>query len=377
MIQKYEQHLALNALLLSRNHISGFISCTIGSFAFIFRCLTTLEIDHAAPKIGRQLQKFIFVFCVLFWGSIHSQHRSGVWPSGKIWYVCTRIPGRHEFFYLTSVGSVQRKRRKVQVEPAVAPQEDYIKSVREQISTARKRRDEKCLRGIFQGLHPSADTITKRSLIKGLTQLNVGPRNGETDDDIFLQYDKNHDGRIDFDEFRTAALRLSPLEEWCKKIPWWQALADAIPRGGGEIQPLRAVADLTVAQIATICAEAETLIRQELILQVKQLRDGFAAVDSRSQSGGSAQPKFNTFKANVGTCEDYHDGLRGRVGTTRFPFRWVLALIQRHAKQGRLNPNSCKRWSLSTAQSTVTTSSSPHQTTSSRPHLRKSGPLSC
>jgi hypothetical protein len=273
---------------------------------------------------------------------------------------------------------VQRKRRKLQHERAPVPQKDFVESVRTQISAARQRRDENYLRGIFKGLHPTADKITKRSLIKGLTKLNVGPRNGETDDDIFLQYDKNHDGRIDFDEFRIAALRLSPLEAWCKKIPWWQAISDAIPLADEEIQPLRAVANLIEAQIATICAEAEKLIRQEFMLQVKQLREGFAAIDATLQSGGSAQPKFNTFKANVGTCEDYHEGLKGRVGTARLPFRCSVAACTDTAdKQGRLNPNSCKRWSLSTAQSTGTTLSTRHQTTLSRPRLRKSGLSSC
>ncbi len=127
--------------------------------------------------------------------------------------------------------------------------------------------------------------------------------------------ERNHDGLIDFDEFRTAALRLSPLESWCKKIPWWQAIADAIPFGDKDIQPLRSVANLTDAQI---CYEAAKLIRQEFILRVKQPKEGFASLDARSASDASAQPKFTTFKANVGDCEAYHERLKGRVGMARF-----------------------------------------------------------
>jgi arsenate reductase-like glutaredoxin family protein len=203
-------------------------------------------------------------------------------------------------------------------ERAAAPQEDYVRVVREHIYTARQRRDENYLRSIFQKLKPTDDKITKESLIEGLKMLNVGPCLEETDDDIFHQYDRNLDGSIDFDEFRTAALRPSPLDSWCKNIPWWQAIADAIPRGAREIQTLRAVADLTEAQIAAICSEAEQLIRREFILKVNQLREGFASMAARSPDDDSAQPKFATFKANVGNCEDYHEGLKGRVGAARF-----------------------------------------------------------
>jgi hypothetical protein len=261
------------------------------------------------------------------------------------------------------------------IERVAVPSENHLKSVREQMSSARQRRDEKYLRVIFQDLHPTDEKITKESLISGLIKLNVGPSCGETDDDIFLQFDKNCDGHIDFDEFRTAVLRPSHLESWCKNIPWWQAIADAIPIGRGEIDPLRTVANLTDAQIATICAEAETLIRQEFILQVKQLRQAIYSIDASSPSNGSAQPKFTTFKANVGNCDDYYNGLKGRIGRDFFILICAnfVSVTDVRPQQGRLNRSSWRRCGLSTAQSSDTTLISPHQTTASQLHQKKNG----
>ena len=103
---------------------------------------------------------------------------------------------------------------------------------------------------------------------------------GEAFEEIFLDADLDRDGQIDFEEFKAAALRPSPLESWCKKIAWWQAIADAIPRGGDHHHPLRAVANLTDAQIDVICEEAEKSILLVLRDQASQLRKAFEAMDA-------------------------------------------------------------------------------------------------
>jgi hypothetical protein len=157
--------------------------------------------------------------------------------------------------------------------------------------------------------------ISKDSLRKALIELKVDGCEGEAFDKIFSEFDLDHDGQIDFAEFSAAVLKSSYLESWCKRIPWWQAIADAIPRGGYE-QPLRAVANLTDPQIDVICAEVKDLIRQQLREQRDMLSEVFDAMDLKSakDQGFGATVISRTFKASVGTCQDYHRGIKDRVG---------------------------------------------------------------
>jgi hypothetical protein len=137
--------------------------------------------------------------------------------------------------------------------------------------------------------------------------------------EIFREYDMDSDGLIDFTDFKAAALRPTVLELWCQRIPWWQAVADAISVLQSQEDPLRTVAQLTDAQIEVICEEAGKQIRSLLREQVHQLQTAYAARDARAAASKGTQSKFTTFKASAGTCNDFHMGLSGRVGESRPP----------------------------------------------------------
>ena len=157
--------------------------------------------------------------------------------------------------------------------------------------------------------------MAKTSLAQALNELQVGPSHGETIEEICLTYDANRDDHIDYDEFVNAALRLKPIEAWFKQIEWWRPLADAIPDPPDDHHcnhPLDAVANLTDDQIDVICAEALEFIKSMLHTKARELRD---AMKERERATNAAQGgKYATFKASVGTAENFHDGLKDRVG---------------------------------------------------------------
>ena len=195
--------------------------------------------------------------------------------------------------------------------------EAFLQAVKEQISSGSKRRDEANLRDIFQKYSPVDGKISKKSLLQALSsqELYVSMAKSERLDEFIPEFYLDRDGQIDFDEFKKAVMRPSPIESWSKQVPLWHALADAIPRGAEEDQPLRAVANLTDAQIDVICAELVQSIRMVLRNEASQLRAAFAAMDTKAKDKDDSQSKFSTFKASVGSIEDFHRGLRGRVGT--------------------------------------------------------------
>jgi hypothetical protein len=160
--------------------------------------------------------------------------------------------------------------------------------------------------------------ISSESLRAALLALKVDICNIEAFKDFFLRFDLDGDGLIDYAEFKSAVLSPSTLESWCRNIPWWQAIADAIPRVENAMS-LRAVACLTDDQINMICTESVKSIEQQLREQRDRLRNAFDAMDAQHVT--NPQSKFaTTFKASAGTCDDYHSGLKGRVGAGHSSF---------------------------------------------------------
>ena len=195
--------------------------------------------------------------------------------------------------------------------------EEFSRLVREKLSTGRQRRDEAFLRVLFQRYCSEDDKLSKDSFFVALSSLNlVAAMYDARLEDLYLEFDLDGDGRICFDEFKAAVLRPSHIEAWCKQIPLWQALADAIsgPLGNQKNQPLRAVASLTDAHIEVICSEVELSIRQVLRNEASKLRAAFEAMDAKMTNDESGQSKFSTFKASVGSSYDFHNGLSDRVG---------------------------------------------------------------
>ena len=166
----------------------------------------------------------------------------------------------------------------------------------------------------FRGTSPK---MAKTALAQALHELQVGPSNGETIEDICLAFDADRDGLIDFAEFTSAALRPSPIEAWCKQVDWWSAIADAIPPVDHSDQPLDAVARLTEDQIDVICTQGLQSIRSMLSTKAHELHDALRKREQTTNAGPGA--KFHTFKASVGTPEDFFNGLSDRVGAALPP----------------------------------------------------------
>jgi hypothetical protein len=169
-----------------------------------------------------------------------------------------------------------------------------------------------------QGKADASPKMAKASLAQALDELQAGPSNGETIDEICLAFDTDRDGLIDFNEFAAAARRLSPIEAWCKQIPWWHAIADAIPPLAHPDQPLRAIALLTDAQIDVICAEAQKSIRSELRAKALELSSAMKKM-AETTNAAPAGAKFATYKASVGDTDDFHKGLSNRMGASLPP----------------------------------------------------------
>ena len=228
--------------------------------------------------------------------------------------------------------------------------------VRQQIEAGRSRRDRDQLRAVYkrflgtsadgtEELDPDNRKMAKSSLAQALSELHVGPSNGETMEEICLAFDADRDGLIDLNEFVAAALRPSPIEAWCKQIPWWHAIADAIPPVAHCDQPLCAVAFLTDAQIDVICSEALKSIRSELRTKSLELSRAMKEMEKRTTSA-QAGSKFATYKASVGDSKDFHKGLSNRVGAlfplARSRLGGLCDATSFFNEQARRMANSCK-----------------------------------
>ncbi len=185
--------------------------------------------------------------------------------------------------------------------PSHKAEDPFAATVRERIEAACRRRDPHHLRTVYNRfLDTSSDVgeeneqcrenvnrkMTTTSLAQALNELQVGPSNGETMEEICLAFDANRNGLIDYDEFVNASLRITPIEAWCKQINWWRAIADAIPPVDHCDQPLRAVALLTDHQIDVVCAAALKVIRSMLHTKAHELSE---AMKMREEMGSNGE----------------------------------------------------------------------------------------
>jgi hypothetical protein len=200
-------------------------------------------------------------------------------------------------------------------------------------------RDEEFLWTEFQRWLPTGECkISMDSFEKALISLKA---NCFTVEDL-REFDTDSDGLIEFDEFKEAVLRPSPLESWCMQVPWWQAVADAIPVPDVQQDPLRAVAQLTDPVIEKICAEAAQSIQILLREQARCLQKIYEAMDAKMVED-EAESKFTTFKASAGTCANYHMGLSGRVGMHSCHFSSAKFLLFFLSCEGRSPVVRCSK----------------------------------
>ena len=219
-------------------------------------------------------------------------------------------------------------------------------TIRDQVDLAKNRRDEKHIHDVFNSFRPINGMISKDSFKLGLLRLGVSfetIKGGKEDfESLFLEIDRDEDGKIDLGEFTAAVKKPTAIERWAKNIHWWQCIADAVPATFNTTEPLRAVAELTDEQIEAICMEAHRLNVQKLIEESRKLKKAYKAMDAKQikQDLNTAAGKFqvsgvkantglaevSVFKANAGKAADFFKGLGGRVGAPNSKFKEGMKL---------------------------------------------------
>ena len=189
-------------------------------------------------------------------------------------------------------------------------------AIRERVRVGKCRRSESFIRQVFDkhavktAQHPDGE-IGVGNLEPALRELGVS---GDAQT-VFADMDVNGDGVVEYEEWRAVVGMGSSVEAWAKRVPWWQAVADAVAVADARGEdPLRAVAGLSDEQMDAVCRVVAEETAAELRRQVKQLEGAFRQMDLAKQEASGAGAKFQTFKANAGTIENFHAGLGGRVG---------------------------------------------------------------
>ena len=194
--------------------------------------------------------------------------------------------------------------------------EGFDDAIKKRVHLGKCRRSESFIRQVFErhadktAQHPDGE-LGAQSLESALLELGAS-REAHT---VFAAADADGDGAVDYEEFRTVVGMASSVEAWAKRVPWWQAVADAMaaPEAAGE-DPLRAVAGLSDERLDAVCRVVAEETAAELRRQVKLLGGAFREMDLAKQEAGGAGAKFQLHKASAGTVDDFHAGLGGRVG---------------------------------------------------------------
>jgi hypothetical protein len=166
-------------------------------------------------------------------------------------------------------------------------------------------------------MNSSEDGKMSRScLLNALQTLGIPCISNEEElDSLFLKFDCNKDGLIDFEEFKAVVKAPTAAEAWAMGIAWWQPIADAVPVKVDE-EPLRTLAGLTREQMDCLCEVVQRNIGRLLREQVNLLRVSVDAMTKRSVESEEVldSSKFKVFKASAGKTREYHQGLTGRIG---------------------------------------------------------------
>jgi hypothetical protein len=189
-------------------------------------------------------------------------------------------------------------------------------SIRKRVRIGKRRRSKSFIRQVFDK-HASTTVANNdgeldvRSLESALLELGVSREAAA----VFAEGDVNGDGILDYEEFRTVVGMGSSVEAWAKRVPWWQAVADAMPApDAGGSDPLRTVAGLSGEQLDAVCQVVAAATAAELRLQVETLKEAFRQMDQARHEALNGGAKFQVHKASAGNIDDFHGGLGGRVG---------------------------------------------------------------
>jgi hypothetical protein len=197
--------------------------------------------------------------------------------------------------------------------------DDYQKfreSAMRQVTLGFSRRDNVEIKAVFGKCAKDGERMAKDELPRALEMLGVNlPSDADSLEAFFLEIDLNKNGLIEFEEFLLAVNRQSSVASWSRGVPWWQIVADSIPKQYSE-DSLRRVSNLSDLQLEAVCDAISFGMKRELMAQIKSLNQSFAEMDRKAGTQSNSD-KFKCFKASCGTVTDFHQGLGGRVGESR------------------------------------------------------------
>ena len=215
--------------------------------------------------------------------------------------------------------------------------------IRLQVEYCLKRQDERFLLSVFQkhkkhliqGMKQGTEGILKENLQAAMEELNIFMQI-DTVENIFLTMDVNNDGFLDFEEFKIAVLRPSPMEQWTSSIPLNKIIAAALTPVISmfpmfkDSDPLRALSLSSEEQLSSACRGVMEGILNIICRRVQELRRSFEVLDCKAvqEKENLELSKF----AAIGTmsCGDipsFFKGLGERVGIPKFSFISFSVLI--------------------------------------------------
>ena len=131
-------------------------------------------------------------------------------------------------------------------------------------------------------------------------------------DELFEKIDVDSNGKLDYNEFRSAVQsNKSELEDWAESLALHQLLADSIPQSDGA-DALDIVSNLSPGDIDLIVEGFADGLRQMLNKYVNQLKQKLEHLSEHK----SPVPKFvaDVPKMMCGSIDDFHKGLVARIG---------------------------------------------------------------
>jgi hypothetical protein len=123
-----------------------------------------------------------------------------------------------------------------------------------------------------------------------------------------------HEG-LEFQDFNSIVCMPSPIEEWVGELHLSKLVADAMPRiHCCSKDQLRHLSRTTRQQVAVLCDVIKEYLSKMLEEHLATLERVYAELDSKADDDSEASDKFQIVKMNVGSIDDFHEGLVVRIG---------------------------------------------------------------
>jgi hypothetical protein len=191
-----------------------------------------------------------------------------------------------------------------------------------------RKRDKDFVDKVFESNKDSRTNLLPLCTFKSsLAEFGIDLENDEAVTSLFNLMDVNNDCGLDRDEFERAIQTPTKLEQWTATIPVHQLLASCLSVQSG-IDPLRRVSRLDSSEKEEV---EQVFFRgfQRLFTEYSEkLQHLYFHMDKKAseQSQGLAS-KF-TFVPSSGGIEDFHEGLKSRVGKLQTKNRWFFSVFE-------------------------------------------------